>query len=381
MSAFPIGVLLFRPITSWILDRKTRKWTLLYGAISLAGSSYLYLIFRDINLLLFVRILHGSGLAAFTTASIVLISDLTSPQNRGRIMGIIGVANYLGFGLGPLCSSYFYEQYGITHVFWLNSILATLSIVSLVVIQNVQHPEHGSKRTEAVYKTAIQRWFFVPVFFLLIIALVHGGIVIFLPVFLREYSRLNSGIFFLVFSMSVLMVRIVAGKIADDFGRGIAIAIASFIIAASVLVIGQATTLPILILAAFLYGFGYGSQQPSMVALVADNTSYANRGALFSIYYGIFDLGILLAGYLFGAIGDLFSLKTIFPVAFGIYLLGMVIFITQSQSSALTSLRWVFSIRKQGHKCLICGEHITADPCYICGQHGGFIQDSPPSNH
>jgi len=375
MSAFPVGVLLFRPVTSWLMDRKSRKWTLLYGSISLAVFSGLYLVSRDLNLLLVVRLLHGSGLAAFTTASIVMISDLTTSQNRGRIMGIIGVANYMGFGLGPLLASYLYEHFTITHVFVLNSTLAALAIVFLFWIYEVPHSGKDSRRTETVIKTATQRWFLVPVLFFLIIALVHGGIVIFLPVFLREYSDLNAGIFFLVFSMSVLAVRIVAGKVADDYGRGIAIVLASFVIAASVIVIGNATTLPLLVLAAFLYGFGYGSQQPSMVALVADNTSYANRGALFSIYYGLFDLGVLLAGYLFGAIGDLFSLQTIFPVAFGIYLLGIFIFVTQTQASPRMSVKWVFSIRKEGHKCSICGEHITADPCYVCGQRGGYIRD------
>lgn len=278
MSSFPIGVLAFRPLVSWMLNRKGRKWTLMFGTLILAVTTGCYLLAQNIPQLMIVRFFHGTGIAAFTTASIVLISDVTTFANRGHVMGVVGVANYVGFGLGPYAASKLYKSFSIDTVFLLALILASLAILMVLIIQKQNEPHAAASK--GAWKQALKkRYLLVPCLFVFIVSLVQGGIVNFLPVFLQVKAPLvDAGVFFLVFSFSVLLIRILAGKTADRYGRGIVIFIATTLLSLSIVVLSLTTALWMLVLAALLYGLGYGSQQPTLTAFVADNTTFENRG-------------------------------------------------------------------------------------------------------
>jgi MFS family permease len=374
MSSFPIGVLAFRPLVSWMLNRKGRKWTLMFGTLTLACTTGCYLLAQDIPQLMIVRFFHGTGIAAFTTASIVLISDVTTYTNRGHVMGVVGVANYVGFGIGPYAASKLYHAFSIDMVFLYALILAILAIAMVLIIQKQNEPHFSASKGS--WKQALKkRYILVPCLFVFIVALIQGGIVNFLPVFLQvKASQVDAGLFFLVFSFSVLLIRILAGKAADRYGRGIVIFSATSLLSLSIAVLSMTTSLWFLVLASLLYGLGYGSQQPTLTAFVADNTTFANRGAVFSVYYSIFDLGMLSSGYFFGGIADTFGVQMIYPVAAGLYVLGVLFFITMIQDSVKRSLKWVISLRSPGKLCKICYQPMGTDPCHICGHRGGFVK-------
>lgn len=345
MSAFPVGVLLFRPVVSWMISNKTRKWTLIFGTTTLALSTALYLIFRDITLLMFVRLIHGTGLAAFTTAAIVIISDMTTSENRSEALGLIIAANYVGFGLGPLFAGLLFQYTSITSVFILALVLSSGSVLLSGLVQ-AQKEVHVTSQKAALSGFINKRWFLVPLFYLLIVSFCHGGVIIFLPLHLRQFSNLNAGYFFLFFSIAVLFVRLGLGSVFDKFGRGITIFAPSFIVIAAIYFIGQAPSLIALVSAALLYGSGFGIQQPSMLAHIADNSTYTNRGAMFTVYYAIFDIGMLLSGYVFGAIADRFSVDAIFTVAVFVYASGIFVFFMRNQSSIWHSIKWTLSLKK-----------------------------------
>lgn len=372
MSAFPIGVLVFRPVVSWSLNKKGRRWTLLIGTIALTLSTSLYLLVSNPYSIIFVRFFHGIGISAFTTASIVLISDITTHENRGSIMGVMGVANYVGFGVGPFLAGQLYQRFSFSTVILFTFITALFSVIMLLLLPPDEKHDLKIKTKLSFAKTISQRWIVVPSIFIFIASLVQGSIVMFMPVFVKEVAHLDSGSFFLFFSFAVLFIRILAGKAADSFGRGIVLFCASIIISMAVIALWQTTNYAMLILAASLYGIGYGAQQPTMSAYVADNTSYSDRSTIFGFYYSVFDIGILSAGYIFGFIADTFSIQHIYPVVLAIYFLAIIVFITQIQSNVKNSIRWVFTARSVGRVCKLCNNQIGVDPCHMCGHRGGF---------
>lgn len=366
MSSFPVGVLLFRPVVSRALEKKGRRWTLMFGTISLSASTLLYLVAATPMALAVVRFLHGVGISAFTQASIVLISDITTQKNRGEIMGYMGVANYVGFGVGPYLAGRLYADHSAQFVFIYAAVAALFATVSLLWLSADQKPHHHHHEKLSFIRTISHRWILVPSLFILIASLVQGSIVIFMPVFLKEVAALDSGPFFLVFSFSVLFSRIVAGKTADRYGRGIVLLGASLFIAAAIGTLWQTRTEALLVLAAVFYGIGYGSQQPTMSAYVADNTNYHTRGAIFGFYYAVFDIGVLTAGYLFGAVADYLSLLYIYPVALGLYALSTLFFLLNIESTPGKSLQWIFSLRSKGPVCQFCQNAAGVDPCLYC---------------
>jgi MFS family permease len=377
MSSFPIGVLLFRPAVSWALEKKGRRWTLMAGTMALSLTTALYILVPNPQWLIVVRFFHGIGISAFTTASIVLISDLTTHENRGEVMGLMVVANYVGFGVGPFFASRLYDWISINSVFIFATVTAVLSFLVLLLISHEEEHVSDKQIKQSFFETINKRWIIVPNILILVASLVQGSIVMFMPVFLKEVAQLDSGLFFLLFSFSALLIRIIAGKAADLYGRGIVVFVASLFIGASLISLWLTRSYYVLFLSAILYGIGYGSQQPTMSAYVADNTSYQNRSTIFGLYYAVFDVGVLSSGYIFGAISDYSSINHIFPIAFIIYICAILLFLTQIQSTIKKSITWIFTLRSCGKVCRICNNQIGIDPCHICGHRGGFAK-SPP---
>lgn len=108
-DAFTVGFLVMSyslmqffltPFWGRLSDRVGRRPILL---ISLAASTIGYLIWGGANslLLLFLsRIVAGTGNANIAVAQ-AYISDVTTPENRAKGMGLVGAAFGLGFTLGP----------------------------------------------------------------------------------------------------------------------------------------------------------------------------------------------------------------------------------------------------------------------------------------
>jgi DHA1 family tetracycline resistance protein-like MFS transporter len=99
-ASFSIAQFTFAPFWGWLSDRIGRRPVML---ISIAGTGLSYLLFglsRSLPMLFLARSLTG-GFSANIAAAQAFVTDVTTPENRAKGMGIIGAAFGLGFTLGP----------------------------------------------------------------------------------------------------------------------------------------------------------------------------------------------------------------------------------------------------------------------------------------
>lgn len=99
-ASFSLSQLVFSPILGRLSDQRGRRPVLL---ITLAGSVAANLLFATAGsflVLLLARTASGVAAANYGIAQ-AYIADVTSPENRSRGMGLVGVAFGLGFVLGP----------------------------------------------------------------------------------------------------------------------------------------------------------------------------------------------------------------------------------------------------------------------------------------
>lgn len=100
LTVYSLMQLLFAPVLGGLSDRVGRRPVLL---VSLAGSLAGYLLFafsRSLPVLFLSRVVDGISGGNISTAQ-AYISDITTPENRAKGMGMIGAAFGLGFILGP----------------------------------------------------------------------------------------------------------------------------------------------------------------------------------------------------------------------------------------------------------------------------------------
>jgi len=137
-AAYPIAQFFSAPLLGQLADRYGRKPVL---AVSVFGTALGYVLFaiglytKNIPLLFMARALDGFTGGNFPVAQAV-IADTSTPKNRARNFGFMGMAFGLGFILGPyiggkLADPSVVSWFGIATPFWFT---ATISFINVCIV-------------------------------------------------------------------------------------------------------------------------------------------------------------------------------------------------------------------------------------------------------
>ncbi len=340
LGAFALGVLVVRPLTAYITDNKSCKLSLLIGTFIFLVAPFLYFISMDFRFLMCVRFFHGIGLSFFTTASPVLISELAPENHRGEILGHMGVASSLSTVVGPLLGVSIYNIGGLNYVLW-----SCISLGLAGFILNIQVSEKkrmsGNKIEPKEYiKILKNRNVMVASGLVLVLALMNGGIFSFLPILVKAQFKINVGLIFMIIATSLIISRLFTSHLSDKYGRGPCAFYSFLILCLSYYLIGQSQTEWELIGAAILNGFGMGGCLPALTDFVVDRTENQYRGIAFSIFFGAFDVGMLLGGAALGLLADITSLRDMYIITAMFGILVIFSFALSIQANPVKSIKW-----------------------------------------
>jgi EmrB/QacA subfamily drug resistance transporter len=94
-------------------DIHGRRRIFITGTVVLTMATILLAVAPNIEVLIFLRFLQGTGAALITSTSIAILSSVFEPKKRGRAMGIIVACVYMGLSAGPTLAGVM-----ITHMGW-----------------------------------------------------------------------------------------------------------------------------------------------------------------------------------------------------------------------------------------------------------------------
>lgn len=340
LGAFALGVLVFRPLTAYITDNKSRKLSLLIGTFIFLIAPFLYFISMDFSYLMGVRFFHGLGISFFTTASPALIADLAPENHRGEILGHMGIASSLATVVGPLVGVFMYDTGGLNQVLWVCIALGCSGFTMALFISEKKRAHEDRVESKAYIKMLKNRGVLVASALVLVLALMNGGIFTFLPVLVKSEFDVNVGLVFMIISLSLILFRLFTSHLSDRYGRGPCAFYSFLILCLSYYLIGRSQTSWELIGAGILNGFGIGGCLPALTAHVVDKTEARVRGIAFSIFYGAFDVGMLLGGAALGVLADMTGLRDMYIITavFGLVALGG--FALSIRAAPAKSLKW-----------------------------------------
>ena len=354
MGCFAIGLLLSRTWLGWIADRRSRKLVVLIGT-AVAGIAPLgYLLVHSIPVLMAIRAFHGISIAAFTTGYSALIVDLSPAKQRGELIGYMSLAVPIGMALGPALGGFLQAYAGYTPLF-LGS--ASWGFLALIVASKVReatreeallgNQDDPSQPNRSFWQLIRDPSLLVPAVILLLIGLLFGTLLAFLPLFIRKIEiDFNAGLFYAAAAIASFSVRIFAGRVSDLIGRGALIAGSLVCYGLSMVLLAWAETPSALIAAAVAEGAGGGLLLPMILALLSDRSYAHERGRVYSLCIGGFDLGIAIAGPALGTLAVVLSYREMFALSAGLALLALLIFLTQSNKDLARSLRFALGREK-----------------------------------
>ncbi len=352
MGAFAIGLLLFRAPLGRLADYRSRKLVVLIGLAAVAIAPMGYLHFSTIPLLLATRVFHGISIAAFTTAYMALVVDIAPEQHRGELIGYMSLVNPIGVAIGPAMGGLLLEAMGYQALFIMSTLLGAVGFWCAWQVQEPTKPSSvrdsvGDRPSQwqQIHDLLANHALSIPTLVLLLVGIAFGAMSAFLPLFMQAIEvKLNPGFFYTAAAISSFWIRILVGRASDLYGRGMFITLSLvFYTASMVLLAGHPIHNPqpwLFLLAGALEGAGSGILIPTTVALVADRSDPSQRGQVFGVCIGGFDLGMALGGPLLGMVAQTFGYTNLFTCAAVLTATAIALFSTQSSKTLSYSFKF-----------------------------------------
>jgi MFS family permease len=343
MGSFAIGLLLFRPLLGKMADKKGRKIVLLIGVIVVAIAPLGYIFTTSIPLLMALRAFHGISIAAFTTAYAALVTDIAPPENRGEIIGYMSLVNPIGMAIGPAMGGYLQSYFGYTALFLNSAVIGFIAILCTLQLANPKPPsqEKLQSQDDSFWGMLLSPRVRIPAIVMLLIGLAFGTLSTFVPLYIKSSNiDLNPGLFYTAAAMSSFSIRILTGRISDRLGRGLFVTFGIACYSISMILLWLADSSSAFLIAGLVEGMGGGTMIPMIMTMMADRSHPYERGRIFALCVTGFDVGIAVAGPVFGSVGDKLGYRVMFAYAAGLTFLAILVFLTQSTQGFINSLKF-----------------------------------------
>jgi MFS family permease len=290
-----------------------------------------------------LRAFHGISLAAFTTAYAAFVTDIAPPENRGEILGYMSLVNPIGMAIGPAMGGYLQSYFVYTALF-LNS--SAIGFIALICALQLKNPKLTDQQRQESQDNSFWRMLFsprvkVPAIVMLLIGLAFGALSTFVPLYIKSSNiDLNPGLFYTAAAISSFCIRIVTGRISDRLGRGLFVTFGIACYSMSMVLLYFADSPSAFLIAGLVEGMGGGTMIPMIMTMMADRSQPYERGRIFALCVTGFDVGIAVAGPVFGSVGDKLGYRVMFAYAAGLTFLAILIFLTQSAQGLINSIKF-----------------------------------------
>lgn len=138
IAVFALAQFLFSPLSGDLSDRFGRKKFIIGGLIVYGLAQIIFGLATDVWILYLGRFLSGLGAAFIMTTIMAYVADITTIEERGKGMGLIGAAISLGFMIGPGLGG-FLANVDLHFPFFLAGVVSLVAaLLSYIVLPNVQ---------------------------------------------------------------------------------------------------------------------------------------------------------------------------------------------------------------------------------------------------
>jgi MFS family permease len=301
IALFTLTAGLSRPFSGKITDTVGRVPVMAFGSIVCFVCGFLYPYLLTVWGFLVLRLVHGFSTGTKPTATAAYVADVVPASRRGEAMGTLGLFTALGMSLGPAIGSWLAHNYSMDVMFWTSSVFALLSIgILLRLPETLGNPQPFRlallrlKKDEFFDKQALP-----PFMVLLLQSFSYGAVLTLISSLSTSVGVTNKGLFFTVYTLASLAVRLIFSRSSDRYGRVPVLTVSAAMLAVSMVLLMVTHTPVVYWAAALLYGFSSGMNAPTIQAWTADLADEATRGRAMATMYIALEAGIGL-----GALGS-----------------------------------------------------------------------------
>lgn len=343
IALFTLSAGLSRPFSGKLADKIGRIPVMMVGAAVCFVVGLLYPLLSFVGGFLFLRFAHGFSAGFTPTGASAYVADIVPFQKRGEAMGIQSLFGSMGMAAGPAIGGWVATFWPIEALFYLSAFTAIFSILILYRLkETLEEREPLSlglfklKKDEIIEKRVL-----VPSSILFFSVFSFGVVLTIVPDFSEYLGIENKGLFFAVFTLSSLGIRLIAGRTSDRYGRVPVMRVASLTMILAMCLIAFAESKGMLLLSGVFFGSAVGMYSPTTAAWVIDLSLDKYRGrALATMYIALeagIGIGAIVSGYLFANQPENFRLVFLTGAATALIAFFALLFVKRDRRTDLTT--------------------------------------------
>ena len=322
---FLIGSIM-APVWGKMADTRGKKLMAIRSSLGLALSYFLGGLVASPLQMFLVRALQGFAAGLWSVCLTICTS--TVPMDKlGQSLGIMQAANITGSIIGPLIGGTLATLVGMrTSFFVAGSLLFLITLIFFLFVPEPPKQPARSNEPSKNYKESIDTD--VPLLkrplvreMLLYVAMVQMVILLIQPVlalYVEELNHSSENIMFLsgaVFSLMGLASALTApfwGRFGQRRGFYLSLGLATALSGLLACVVALPDTLWLFACANFCYGMCFAGINPSLSAVLAQNSASFERGRCFGYMFSAQQFGSMIGPLLGGAIGTWLPLRSLY---------------------------------------------------------------------
>jgi MFS family permease len=314
------------PVTGALADRVGKRRMLIVTSLVIAVFFVAYAMSRSYVVPLVLVFFHGLAWSGLLSASSAYMTDSIPEGRRAEGIGYWGMSTMLAVAVAPNLGFWILQHHGWA---WLCAEGTLLNLLMAGIAFTLPETDVAARLSrERFFGRHLVEWRVVAVAIsLFVVSFGYGGVTSFVAVYAERNGIVPKGIFFTVFSVVVLLLRIVSGRLADRVGHRRVLIPCLALASAGLLLLSFAHTRTLMVLSAVVFGAGFGNMYPAFAAHVVKHVDQNRRGAAFGGILAAFDTGIGTGSIAIGALAQHFGFAPAFLAGGLVSCLSVPIFI------------------------------------------------------
>ncbi|HSE03827.1 MAG TPA: MFS transporter [Methylomirabilota bacterium] len=300
-----------------LADGLGRRRTLLLGGLVSAGGNALCAVAPTYAIFVGARFVAGAGAALVLTTGLIVIADISTAANRGRMMSAYQGAFIFAVGIGPLPGGLLASHWGLAAPFVAYAATSVLAaVVAWLAIPETRETRHADEPASAdtPYQAQVRlltahRGFILVSLIAFVNAVARTGALFnIIPILARDRLSLEPdriGFGLALASIVGLGLAYPAGVLVDRYGRKIIIVPATVLSGLSLVLFLLAPDYGWFLAACAAWSIAMGISGAAPAAYAADAAPPGMNAAALSTYRMLADLGYVVGPIALGLAADL----------------------------------------------------------------------------
>lgn len=321
-----VSALVLRLPSGLLTDRYGRRLVMIWGAVLGVLYPVSMALSTSVGVFMLSRLVHGVGLAVYTTAIKAYIADVVPVDRRGEAFGVNTSAFSLALILGPLTGEALKNAFDFRISFIAGAFLAGIALLLLFFLPKEDEiANDGVSMLGGAGEVLRLRGAWAAI----MTAFAGGGLFAAFFVYFPLYAeRLNYAadappairnitisLAFSLFAIITLFAMPRAGKYSDRHGRVAALIPGIIFSLPGVVVLAIAGNLWLAYVGIAIYSLGFSAIRAMMDALMQDATPHWLRGTGAAVLFGAWDLSIGIMSQIMGMAIERFSFDAMYGLA------------------------------------------------------------------